>query len=66
MRVDVDLRLCENHAQCVFAAPDVFEIGEDEVLTWRTEVDDASAPELELAAASCPVQAIRLSAGGGA
>jgi len=38
MRVEVDLDLCESNAVCVGIAPDVFELGEDDLA--RVVVDD--------------------------
>ncbi|WP_308066896.1 ferredoxin [Microtetraspora sp. AC03309] len=58
MRVDVDRELCRVHAQCVFAAPDVFELDEDDELRYVTEPDGSLLPAVEEAALLCPVQAI--------
>ncbi|MBB6349293.1 ferredoxin [Nonomuraea muscovyensis] len=60
MRVHVDMTLCQTHAQCVFAAPDVFALDGDDVLTYEAAPDDALTGEVELAARACPVQAITL------
>ena len=32
MKVHVDMNLCQSHGECVFPAPDVFELGDDDVL----------------------------------
>jgi ferredoxin len=59
-RVHVDMNLCQSHGECVYVAPDIFELGEDDVLRWREEI---SPEELELAqeaADACPMLAIRL------
>ncbi len=58
MRVHVDLDLCESHGQCVFAAPDVFEFDDDDVITWDATPDDALRPKVEQAVRLCPVRAI--------
>ncbi|MFG3442064.1 ferredoxin [Nonomuraea sp. NPDC047897] len=58
MRVHVDMTLCQTHAQCVFAAPEVFSLDGDDVLTYDAAPDDALTDEVELAARACPVQAI--------
>ncbi|MEU8247922.1 ferredoxin [Nonomuraea sp. NPDC048916] len=60
MRVRVDMTLCETHAQCVFAAPEVFALNDDDELVYDATPDDATSPELEQAARACPVQAISL------
>ena len=31
IKVHVDMNLCQSHGECVFAAPDVFELGDDEI-----------------------------------
>lgn len=60
LRVSVDRDLCQNHGQCVYAAPDVFAFDDDEELVY----DPTPAAELQAAvlaaAAACPVRAITL------
>ena len=60
MRVRVDLSLCQTHAQCVFAAPEVFSLNEDDEMVYDATPADASLPAIEEAARACPVQAIFL------
>ncbi|GAA3137215.1 ferredoxin [Streptosporangium carneum] len=60
MKVVVDRALCQVHAQCVFAAPEVFELDDDDRLVYVAEPDDALADAVEEAARACPVQAISL------
>ena len=40
MKVHVDMNLCQSHGECVAVAPDVFELGDDDVLVWQEDVDD--------------------------
>lgn len=61
MRVVVDYDLCESNALCMAAAPEVFEVRDDDFLY----VLDENPPEelrnkVELAVQRCPKQAIRL------
>ncbi|WP_433222704.1 ferredoxin [Microtetraspora malaysiensis] len=58
MRVYVDRELCQTHAQCVFAAPDVFELDENDELHYVAEPDESQFAAVEEAALLCPVQAI--------
>ncbi|MFJ8109115.1 ferredoxin [Streptomyces sp. NPDC096132] len=66
MRVEVDLRKCQDHGQCVYAAPGLFALDEEGRLTlrtlaadvWSADIDEASADELREAADVCPLQAI--------
>jgi ferredoxin len=60
MRVRVDMTLCQTHAQCVFAAPEVFTLNDDDELVYDTTPTDAHWPAVEEAARACPVQAIYL------
>ncbi|MER7369089.1 ferredoxin [Nonomuraea wenchangensis] len=60
MRVRVDLTLCQTHAQCVFAAPEVFSLDDDDELVYDATPGDASWSAVEEAARACPVQAIFL------
>lgn len=69
MRVIVDLNACQDHGQCVFAAPQVFELDPEGRLSLRNEVDgsvyegdveEAHRDLVEEAADVCPLQAIRI------
>ncbi|MEU7989717.1 ferredoxin [Streptosporangium canum] len=60
MKVIVDRALCQVHAQCVFAAPEVFELDDDDRLVYVAEPDDGLIDAVEEAARACPVQAIFL------
>ena len=61
MRVVVDFDLCESNALCMAAAPEVFEVRDDNFLY----VLDENPPEslrskVELAVQRCPKQAIKI------
>jgi ferredoxin len=58
MKVVVDPDKCADHGQCVFAAPEVFQLDENGKLVYQPEVDDALLDRLEEAADVCPLQAI--------
>ena len=60
MRVHVDMNLCQSHGECVAVAPDVFELGDDDVLVWLQDVDDSRRADMEAAADACPMMAISL------
>ena len=59
MRFVVDLNRCQGYAQCVFSAPDVFELRGNEALHFESNPDAAQSLVLR-AAAACPVQAIEV------
>ena len=56
MRLVVDLNRCQGYAQCVFLAPDVFELRGNEALHFDPNPDDAERLRVLRAAAACPVQ----------
>jgi ferredoxin len=62
MRVIVDLDVCQAHGDCVVAAPEVFDLGEeDDVVTvLNPERGDELRSMVERAALDCPVTAIRI------
>lgn len=59
MNVVVDHDLCEGHGKCQLAAPEVFEVGDDDQSHVRlTEITDELRPKVERAIRLCPRQAI--------
>lgn len=62
MKVIVDTDLCAAHGDCVIAAPEVFEIGDDDdvVSVLDPEPGEELREKVEQAASDCPVAAIRI------
>ncbi|MEV6834003.1 ferredoxin [Streptomyces sp. NPDC051133] len=60
MKVVVDMNKCQDHGQCVFAAPDVFGFDDAGRLAYVPDPDAALREEVEEAADVCPLQAIRI------
>lgn len=62
MRVIVDLDVCAAHGDCVVAAPDIFDLGEDDdvVTVLLEEPPEELRAAAERAVQDCPVSAIRL------
>jgi ferredoxin len=60
MRIEVDLDRCEAHGECVMAAPEVFELDDEDQLHYDAQPDEALRPLVTQAVRSCRVQAIRL------
>jgi ferredoxin len=61
MRVVVDFDRCDSTGLCAETAPEVFELGEDDVLHVRAEYPPPQHwPVAELAERSCPKLAITL------
>ena len=59
-RVHVDMNLCQSHGECVYVAPDIFELGDDDVLRWREQISDDEREVAQEAVDACPMLAIRL------
>ncbi len=61
MRVVVDYDLCESNALCMAAAPEVFEVREDDFLyVLQEEPSEELRGKVEEAARRCPKQAISI------
>lgn len=61
IKVIVDRDLCQDHGQCVFAAPQVFELDEEGALVvLQQEAGEDLRDAVEEAADVCPVQAITI------
>ncbi len=61
MRVVVDFNLCESNALCVGAAPEVFEVRDDDRLYLLNEnPPEELRAKVAAAARACPKQAIRI------
>ena len=60
MKVHVDMNLCQSHGECVIAAPDVFELGDDDVLVWQEDVPEERRAAVQEAVNACPMAAIRI------
>jgi ferredoxin len=59
MKISVNYDLCESNALCCFAAPDVFEVREDELLYVIDEnPSEAKRTEVYEAVNACPKRAI--------
>ena len=61
MRVEVNLDLCESNAVCVGVAPDIFDLGDDDLA--RVQVDDVPQDresDVREAVGLCPKIALTL------
>lgn len=60
MRVKVDMDVCEAHGECVLAAPEIFELGDDDekVTVLDPEPEEDLREKAERAMKACPVDAI--------
>ncbi|KZS82944.1 ferredoxin [Mycobacterium persicum] len=61
MRIEVDWDLCESNAVCMGIAPEVFRVGDDDMLTvLQPEVTPENEALVREAVRQCPRQAISL------
>ncbi len=60
MRIAFDLNRCLGYAQCIPLAPDVLKLNGEEAVMYDPNPDDSQRLRVLRAAASCPVQAIKL------
>lgn len=62
MRVKADITKCATHGDCVIAAPEVFDLDDedDHVRLVQETPTERLRPQVERAVASCPVSALSL------
>lgn len=62
MKVILDTDLCEAHGDCVVAAPEVFDLGDDDdvVRVLNATPGEDQRKKVEFAARICPVSAIQV------
>jgi ferredoxin len=60
IKVEVDMAKCQHYGQCVFEAPDVFKLNDEDKLEYVAEVEDSELDNVEAAVDICPMQAIRI------
>ena len=61
MQVRANLKICEGFANCVVAAPDLFDLDdEDKVIVLQADLDDAERSRVDEAIRSCPVAALTI------
>jgi ferredoxin len=64
MAIDVDMSACEHHAQCVLAAPKVFQLDDNGELAYDATPDISELGRVKEAIELCPVLAITISSEG--
>jgi ferredoxin len=64
MRIEADLTLCQGHAQCEEAAPEVFEVDDEGyVRVLAADPPEPLRDKVEQAIRRCPVAALKLTQG---
>jgi ferredoxin len=61
MKIDVDWGLCESNGVCMGIIPEVFQLGDDDMLTvLQPEVTPENEAQVREAVRQCPRQAISI------
>jgi ferredoxin len=61
IHVKANLRICEGFANCVVAAPDIFDLDDDDkVIILEENLDGSERARVEQAIRSCPVAALTI------
>jgi ferredoxin len=61
MKIDVDWGLCESNGVCMGIIPEVFQLGDDDMLTvLQPEVTPENEAQVRDAVRQCPRQAISI------
>ena len=59
IKVIVDMEKCQHYGQCVYEAPNIFKLNEDDKLEYLATADDAELGNIQAAVDICPMQAIQ-------
>ena len=61
IQVQANVRICEGFANCLVAAPDLFDLDDDDkVIILQGELDETERARVEEAIRSCPVAALTI------
>jgi len=60
IKIEVDMALCQHYGQCVFEAPNIFTLNDDDKLEYVASANDSERDNVESAVDVCPMQAIRI------
>jgi ferredoxin len=58
IKINVDMNKCQHYGQCVFEAPKIFKLNQDDKLEYVATADDSELGNIEAAIDVCPMQAI--------
>lgn len=59
LKINVDMDKCQHYGQCVFDAPNVFRLNDEDKLEYEATADDSEKDNIQLAIDICPMQAIK-------
>ena len=59
LKINVDMEKCQHYGQCVFDAPNVVRLNDEDKLEYEATADDSEKDNIQLAIDICPMQAIK-------
>lgn len=60
VKITIDMDACQNYAQCVAEAEDIFSLDDNGKIQYVTEVSDDRLADVENAMDVCPMQVISI------
>ncbi|MCF8551207.1 MAG: ferredoxin [Candidatus Nanopelagicales bacterium] len=60
VKITIDMGACQNYAQCVAEAEDIFSLDDNGKIQYVAEVSDDRLADVENAMDVCPMQAISI------
>ena len=60
IKINVDMAKCQHYGQCVFEAPNIFKLNNDDKLEYTATADESERANVEAAIDVCPMQAISI------
>lgn len=59
IKVIVDMEKCQHYGQCVYEAPNIFKLNDEDKLEYLASADDSELANIQAAVDICPMQAIQ-------
>ncbi len=58
--IKVDMDKCQHYGQCVYEAPNIFKLNENDKLEYLASADESERDNVNSASDICPMQAIQV------
>lgn len=58
--IKVDMDKCQHYGQCVYEAPNIFKLNENDKLEYLASADESERENVNSASDICPMQAIQV------
>lgn len=58
--IKVDMDKCQHYGQCVYEAPNIFKLNENDKLEYLASADESERENVKSASDICPMQAIQV------